>query len=133
MTQPVNFGTCWGTPLGQDLSTPSYMASGQLVVAEAVLRRWTTTQGELIDDPDYGENVNDLVGCDLSPSDIAYKQQKLSAEAQKDERVLAASVTLTLLATGALIVSGTIQTALGPFKLVLSVSSVTPITIQVTQ
>lgn len=126
MTQPVNFGTCWGTPQGQDLSSPSYMASGLQAVAEAILRRWTTTQEELIDDSDYGENVNDMINDDLGPSDLAYKAQKLANEAQKDERVKSAKVTLQLLATGELLVSGSFTTASGPFSLVLSVSQVTP-------
>jgi len=119
----VNFGACWGTPLGQDLSTPSYMASGNLVVAEAILRRWTTTQGTLVDDPSYGENVYDLVGDDMSPRDIAYAQQRFVAEARKDPRVLTAVVTLKLL-LGALTLSATITTAAGSFKLVLPVSGV---------
>ena len=61
MTQPVDFGTCWGTPNGQDLSMPSYMAKGFQVVAEAVLRRWSTTRGRLVDDPNYGENLVDMI------------------------------------------------------------------------
>ena len=122
--QNVSLGTCWGTPNGQDLSMPSYMASGFLVVAEAVLRRWSTNRGELIDDPDFGTNVADSISDDLSPRDIAYLQQQLAAEAQKDERVLKASVTVTL-AAGVLTVTGAILTAAGPFKMVVAVSAVT--------
>lgn len=121
----VNFGTCWGTPLGQDLSTPSYMATGNLAVAEAILRRWTTTQGTLIDDPSYGENVYDLVSDDMSPRDIAYAQQRFVAEAQKDPRVLRCVVLLALVA-GVMTLTATITTAAGPFKLVLPASGVTP-------
>ncbi len=121
----VNFGTCWGTPLGQDLSTPSYMASGNLVVAEAILRRWTTTQGQLVDDPSYGENIYDLVSDDLSPRDIAYAEQRFVAEATKDPRVLRCTVRLTLV-LGVLTLTADIRTAAGPFKLVLPASGVTP-------
>jgi hypothetical protein len=124
-TQLPNFGTCWGTPLGQDLSTPSYMVSGLQAVAEAILRRWTTTQGTLIDDPSYGENVYDLVGDDLSRRDLAYAQQRFEAEARKDPRVLRCSVTLVLF-QGTVTLLGSIVTALGPFKLVLPASGVTP-------
>lgn len=129
-TQP-NFGTCWGTPLGQDLSMPSYMASGLTVVAEAILRRWTTTQGQLIDDPSYGRNIYDLVSDDLSPRDLRYEGQQFAAEAQKDPRVLTAAVTLTLSAAGLLTLTATITTAAGPFSLVLAVSAVMPLTILV--
>ena len=122
MTQPVDFGTCWGTPNGQDLSMPSYMAKGFQVVAEAVLRRWSTTRGRLVDDPNYGENLVDMISDDLSPRDVARKQQALAAEAQKDERVLKAVVTLTLTA-GVLIATGAIRTAQGQFKMVVSASA----------
>ena len=120
----LDFGTCWGTPNGQDLSTPSYMASGNLVVAEAVLRRWTTSQGQLIDDPTYGYNLMDLISDDLSPDDLAYAQQQAAAQAQEDERILSASVNLDLSVQGVCNVSAVIVTAQGPFKLVASVSAV---------
>jgi hypothetical protein len=121
----VNLGTCWGTPDGEDLSSPSYMASGNLCVAEAILRRWTTTAGELIDDPNYGRNVTSLISSDLSPQQIAYEQLQLAAEAQKDERVLSATVTLTFgFQSGSLTVNASILTAAGPFQFVASVSAI---------
>lgn len=125
MTTPavINLGTCWGTPNGQDLSMPSYMASGNQVVAEAVLRRWTTSRGQLIDDPNYGFNVMDLVSADLGPKDIAYAQQQLAAEAEKDERVRSASVNVALTVAGLLTISASVVTAAGPFRLVVAVSA----------
>jgi phage baseplate assembly protein W len=124
VTQPVDFGTCWGTPSGSDLSTPSYMATGWMCVAEAVMRRWGTTQGRLVDDPNYGYNLSDLISDDLSPSDLAYAQQQAAAQAELDERVLQATVTLTLSDDGVLSVVAYLVTAAGPFKLVASVSAV---------
>lgn len=122
--QAINFGTCWGTSNGQGLSMPSYMATGNQVVAEAVLRRWTTSRGQLIDDPNYGFNVMDLVNADLGKKDIAYAQQQLSQEAQKDERVRSAVVTVTLSAAGLLNIAATVTTAAGPFQLVVAVTEV---------
>jgi len=126
MTQSaaVNFGTCWGTPLGQDLSSPSYMASAFMVLAEAILRRWTTSPGQLIDDADYGYNLNDLISSDLSPSDLAFAQQQAATEAEKDERVQGAVVQLALSLDGVCKVSAIIITAAGPFKLVSSIESI---------
>lgn len=121
----VNFGTCWGTPLGQDLSMPSYMARGLQCVAEAILRRWTTSPGQLIDDPTYGYNLNDLVSDDLSPADLSYAQQQAAAQAELDERVLSCTVVLALSAIGSLSVNAQVVTAAGPFSLVLEVSAVT--------
>ena len=121
----VNFGTCWGTPNGQNLSMPSYMASGNLCVAEAILRRWSTSPGQLVDDPNYGYNLTDLIADDLSPNDIAYAQQQLAAEARKDERVLQAIVVLSLSVAGVLTCTSTIYTTGGPFQFVLQVNQVT--------
>lgn len=126
MTNSLNFGTCWGTPSGQDVSTPAYWASGFQVVGEAVARRWTTSPGQVIDDPDYGYNLNDLISDDLTPTDISYAQQKATVEALKDERVLTASVTINLSVAGQLTVTAFIGTAAGPFKLVLTISQVNP-------
>lgn len=120
----VDFGQCWGTPNGQDLSMPSYMASGNLVVAEAVLRRWTTSRGQLLDDPNYGFNLTDMIGDDLSPSDVTYAQQQLAQEAAKDERVYSCSVVLTLVAGLASAVAS-VNTAAGPFRFVVAVSATT--------
>jgi hypothetical protein len=112
---------------------PSYMAHGFQVVGEAVARRWGTPQGRLIDDPDYGRDVSDLIGDDLSPAQIVAEAQQLAAEAEKDERVLSCQVALDLSVAGALTVTAQIVTAAGPFKLVLGVSSVSPVTLQVSQ
>jgi hypothetical protein len=119
----TNFGTCWSCV--SDLSSPAVMVSGNQVVAEAILRRWGTSPGELIDDPDYGFNLSDLISDDLGPADIALAQQQAGAEAEKDERVLSATVTLTLNnATGVLTVNALVVTSLGPFTLVASVSAI---------
>jgi hypothetical protein len=121
----INLGSCWGTPSGQDLSMPAYAATGFRCVAEAVVRRWSTSRGELVDDPNYGFNLTDQIGDDLSPGDIAYAQQQAAAEAQKDERVRRATVTITLSDAGTLSVTAAIGTAAGPFRLVVSVSALT--------
>jgi phage baseplate assembly protein W len=124
-TTAPDFGTCWGTPNGSDLSMPSYMASGTQVVAEAILRRWSTSRGQLIDDPNYGFNVMDLVSDDLDKKGIAYAQQQLAQECTKDERVRSATVVVTLAADGNMTITATVTTTLGPtFKLVAAVSAV---------
>jgi len=120
----ADLGTCWSTPTGQDLSSPAVMASGNRCVAEAILRRWTTNQGDLIDDPNYGRNLIDLLSRPLSPGQLAYEQQQAAAEAKKDERVKSATVTLSLSIAGVLMIDATLVTANGPFHLVASVSAV---------
>lgn len=118
-----SLGTCWGTPQGQDLSSPSYMASGLQAVGEAILRRWTTTPGDLIYDRSYGYNITDLIGADLSPADINYAQQQAAAQAQLDERVFSCTVTLTLPVTGVLTVVAKVVTASGPFRMIVTIST----------
>jgi hypothetical protein len=128
VTQPagtsVSLGQCWGTPNGQDVSSPSYWATGTLCVAEAILRRWCTPRGQLIDDPNYGYDLTDLISDDLSPRDIAYAQQQAAAEAQKDERVQSFTCTITLTVAGLLTIVGNGTTAAGPFQMVASISAV---------
>lgn len=124
MTQQgaIDMGTCWGTPSGQDLSSPSYMASGNLCVAEAILRRWSTGRGELPGDPNYGEQLTDCISDDMGPGDIAYKQQQLAAEAQKDERVQSCTVALSLSVDGTIVATASASTAAGPFRFVVTAS-----------
>lgn len=124
-TQAPNFGSCWGTPHGQDLSMPSYMASGNQVVAEALLRRWITTQGDLIDDPSYGRNLYDLISADLTPRELAYEGQQFGAQGEMDPRVLTCSVKITLDVAGNLTMAAAVTTAAGPFNLAISVNAVT--------
>ena len=121
----TNLGTCWSTGNTVNLTMPALMASGFQVVAEAIIRRWATTAGRLIDDPNYGLNLVDEIGDDLSPSDVVQLQQAASAEAEKDERVLSCAVQMTLNpVTGAMTVNAQVDTAAGPFSLVAAVSSV---------
>ena len=121
----INLGSCWGTPSGQDLSSPAYMASGFQCVGEAIARRWGTSPGQLIDDPNYGYNLTDLVSDDIDASDLPRIQQRAAAEALKDERVLGCIVQMTLPTSGVLTVTAQVTTAAGPFKLVVAVSAVT--------
>lgn len=129
-TSVTNFGTCWSAVA--DLTMPAVMSSGFQVVAEAIIRRWSTSRGELIDDPEYGFNLTDLINDDLSTADVAYAQQQAAAEAQKDQRVLGATVTISLnTVPGVLTITGQMTTAQGPFTLVAAVSAVTVQLLQV--
>jgi phage baseplate assembly protein W len=117
-----NFGQAWSCVT--DLTSPAQMVSGFRVVAEAIARRWQTPRGGLIDDPNYGYDLSDYINDDLGPADLARIGQDAAAEAQKDDRVLNATVTLTLIGS-VLLAAGVFTTAQGPFRLVLSVSLVT--------
>jgi phage baseplate assembly protein W len=124
----ADLGTCWSCTT--DLTMPSTMASGNRAVAEAIVRRWQTPRGGLIDDPNYGYALTNFVGVDLEPADIARIAHNASAEALKDERVLRCDVTITMV-DGTMIVSGTCTTGAGPFRLVVSVSKLSVTLLQV--
>jgi phage baseplate assembly protein W len=126
-SQPL--GTCWAGV--SDLAMPSVMASGNRVVAEAVVDRWTTPRGGLIDDQNYGYDLTDLISKTLTPADLAAAQTNARLEAMKDPRVASASVAITSMATGVISVVATLVAANGPFQLVLAVSSVTVTILQV--
>jgi len=119
-TQP-DFGSCWSCVT--DVVMPSTMATGFRCVAEAVARRWQTPRGGLVDDPNYGFDLTDLVGEDLDVRTLSRYADSAAAEATKDERVQRASVQLSLVG-GLLMVVGAIETAAGPFRLVVAVSQV---------
>lgn len=107
------------------------MASGKRAVAEAIARRWGTPRGGLIDDPDYGYDVSDLVNDDLDKATLARVAHFAKAEAEKDERVRSCTVGIVQMIDQSLLVTGTVVTAEGPFQLVVSVSQVTVSLLQV--
>jgi len=124
-----DFGSSWSCVT--DLVMPSTMATGFRVVAEAIARRWSTPRGRLIDDPDYGYDVTGMVGDTLDTRGLARLATALAHEAEKDERVKTAQVTVALAGDSMLIVTGSIETSEGPFKLVVSVSDVSVTLLQV--
>lgn len=123
-----NFGISWSCV--SDLTMPSVMVSGFRVVAEAVLRRWSTPRGGLIEDPTYGYDLTNAIGEDIDAQTLASMSQGAATEAEKDPRVRACFVTLGLI-NSVLTVQARIETAEGPFTLVAAVSGITVTLLQV--
>ncbi len=113
------------------MSAEGRIASGFRVVAEAVARRWMTPRGRLIGYPNYGFDLTQYINADVSERDIASLQSGAAAEALKDDRVTACDVSAVLGADGLLTVTGLLDTAQGPFTLVVEVSAVTVKLLQV--
>jgi phage baseplate assembly protein W len=115
--------------LGRDLScvsdcTPDFReVTGRRLLLEAVARRLTTTRGTLLDDPNYGFNVQDHLNDDMSQADIAAMQAGAEAECIKDERVQLATVSASLSREGVLTVDVEITDADGPFQFTLLVTA----------
>ena len=109
-----------------DLDPMFTLVTGPRVVAEAVMRRFMTPRGGLVDAPDYGLDLRARINGKLMPGDIARLQADLEAEAEKDERVLSATATVTAVpSTMSMRVSVQLETAAGPFTLVMLASSAT--------
>lgn len=63
-------------------------------IVEAVIRRFTTPRGALEDDQDYGQDVRAACNRGVTARDLRALSGVLRGEAQKDDRVALANVTL---------------------------------------
>lgn len=108
-----------------DISPESRTVTGNMVVAEALARRFYTPRGRLIGYPNYGYDLTQYVNADLSPRDLAGIRAGVEAECLKDPRVESVSAVVALESDGALRVTINAIGAAGPFTLVLAVSAVT--------
>jgi hypothetical protein len=109
-----------------DLDPMGTTVRGRLLLAQALIRRWTTPRGRLLDDPNYGYAVTDELNDDLSPADVSDIADNMDAEAIKDERVVSSQTQVQFnKANGYLITTTIIDDGAGPFPLVLQISDVT--------
>lgn len=108
-----------------DLDPAFTLITDRRVVAEAIARRWITPRGSLgTDDPNYGFDVRALLNDAITEPKRQLLQAMLAAEARKDARVLAIDVLVTFTEqSGVLRIQAFVETALGPFELVLEVTA----------
>lgn len=125
----VNYGTDLSGVT--DIDPTMREVSGNRLLAEACARRLVTARGTLFDDLTYGYDISQFINDDFDLSTIGQLQSGIQGELLKDQRVLAVTATVTYTA-GILIVTVNLTGALGPFTLVLSVSSVTATILLVT-
>jgi len=127
---PTFSGISTGPDFGRDVSTypdgldPSFgQLTGPAVVGQAVLRRLRTPRGSLPFYPDYGFDLRRFLNEGITDAALSQIRAGAQREAEKDERVASADVTVRYLAaTEELRVEVQLQTAAGPFKLVLQVT-----------
>lgn len=105
-----------------DLDASMSEVDGITVLAHAIFRRVTTRRGGVIDSPDYGFDAASMIDDGMTDRQVAVVLNAIDSEVEKDERVLRSSTdgsfdgqTLTA--------SALVTTADGPFRLVLSISS----------
>lgn len=129
-TQAATWQTTGSVNYGHDLFCVNDLDPGMLEVdgrvclAQALARRLITPRGGLLDDPNYGYDLTGFLNDDVTHATLASMQGQINAEMLKDERVIAASSTVVFV-SGQLIVTISITDGVGPFPLVLAVSSVT--------
>lgn len=113
-----------------DLPLVFGLATGLPNLGNALARRLSTSLGALTElDPQYGTqygfDLRQLLNSTMSPGDRAAYETQISAECEKDERVLQASTIINFVpASSSATVSISIQTATGPFNLILAVTAV---------
>jgi hypothetical protein len=117
-----DYGEDVSTFLDGDLDPYFRPLTGPRVVAEAVVRRWTTPSGGLFFEPSFGLDVRELSSQAMTPQALFTLGALLASQAEEDERVQSALVELSFNAqTRKLLVRAEIRTASGPFALVVSV------------
>ncbi len=123
MTQPIN-PTDFGTTLSLtfDLDAMGATVSGLTALAQALIRRITTPRGRLLNDPNYGYDIAGELEDDVTTQQVAAIGANVDAEFLKDQRVFSSVTTVTLQTDGQLDVASQVQSALGPFSLVFSLS-----------
>lgn len=123
MTQPIN-PTDFGTTLSLtfDLDAMGATVSGLTALAQALIRRITTPRGRLLSDPNYGYDIAGELEDDVTTQQVNAIAANVDAEFLKDQRVFSSVTTVTLQGDGQLDVASQVQSALGPFSLVFSLS-----------
>jgi hypothetical protein len=127
----TDLGTDIATPGGLDLDPTFGTASGFRCLGEALARRIVTQRGSLFDDPSYGTDIRARLNDNLSPAQVYALGASVRNEWLQDARVEDCSVAASLTPSGALSVRGVVQTAAGPFRLVLEISAVTAVLLTV--
>jgi len=110
---------------GPDGLSPTFeLVSERDALVQALMHRFQTPRGSLVDDGNYGLEVQAWVGTRVSSTaQLMAWRQALVNEAQKDERVLSAKAQMTFEGQAQrLTFALAIDTATGPFTLTVAVT-----------
>lgn len=110
-----------------DLLAELRPVSGVMLLAQALIRRWTTPRGMLLDDPGYGTDVRENMNETVDESTIDRMRSELRSEALNDERVAECTVTAAVYTQSTGKVRFTVEITVHDgslFSLVLDVSAV---------
>lgn len=121
---PVDFGQDISCLFGLDPLLG--LVGGLDCLGQALVHRLSTPRGGLFYDPNYGTDLRAYIEENISPKTLALVRADVQAECIKDERVLTCTASTSFDgATETLTVQVDVQTAAGPFRLVLAVTSLT--------
>lgn len=88
------YGTDW--LCGAELDPTGREIEGVDVVAQPLLHRLETRQGTLVDDdPDYGDDLTELVSEGLDAADLLQIGRRVESQFERDERVSTARAQVT--------------------------------------
>jgi len=123
MAANTDFGSDLSCTL--DLDPRCVVVTGRRLLAEAIVRRWITHRGGLIDDPNFGTDVTAYLNDDVTPADIAALKSAMASEAEKDERVNSCDIDVEIPphGTGVYVITAQVHDNAGPFQLVISVET----------
>lgn len=94
-------------------------------LGEAMARRFQTPPGGLFYDEEYGRDLRELVNRRFTDDMIHEEAAGIAAEAEKDARILAADASLERMGDRDYKLTLTLDTAEGPFALVMAIGAVT--------
>jgi len=113
--------------LGRDFSALPDLSlsvqSGARNLAEALARRLITPRGGLFYDPSYGTDIREFINSEDDDETRFEMTTRISAEIDKDERVLSSSVEIGENISNSVTVTARIIAATGPFTLILTVDA----------
>ena len=133
-TQPINvtapasaYGVTLWTGVNQfgrlDVDPSGLTVTGLLLVAQRLVLRQTTPLDSCADAPNDCFDLRDWLSCGMTDTQVAQLPGLVQNELQKDVAVQSASVSLVFTpSTATLILTENVQTAQGPFSLVLTVT-----------
>jgi hypothetical protein len=111
-----------------DLPPTFRLASGQKNLANALVRQLITPEGALAafgGDPEYGYDLRDKLNESWTQAGLATLGAEIVAKWQRDERVKSVTVTASHnLATSTLKLDAQVESAAGPFALIVQISDV---------
>ena len=109
--------------LDDDLTPEMRETSGGRALAQAIRRRLSTPRGSVIDAPDYGFDVREMLSKGMTTEELAGVPDQVRAELEKEQRIETLTVKATQPAPGELDLDVRGETATGPFALTLNVTA----------